>query len=214
MDDIVQSYARFVSDMHQIKTEVDWAVRIASTVVDEVDIANVAVAAAAQGAATLLKIILLTGLRDDQIDRVVKATKSGLDVLKIVHQLIKNETGLNMFMRRRAVVDAASGGGHLEVLQWLRAHSLAEGGPYPWNSDTCYRAARNGHIEVLQWMRNENPPCPWDWRTCQGAAWGGHLEVLKWARANGCDWNAKTRRAAASKGYAEMLRWLRANGCP
>ena len=35
-------------------------------------------------------------------------------------------------------------GGHLAVLQWVRAHGR------PWKKKTCARAAENGHLEVLQ----------------------------------------------------------------
>ena len=45
-----------------------------------------------------------------------------------------------------------AGGGHLEVLQWARAHGC------PWDSQTCYYAAENGHLEVLQWARAQGCP--------------------------------------------------------
>jgi len=35
-------------------------------------------------------------------------------------------------------------GGHLEVLQWLRANDC------PWDKDTCSHSAGDGHLEVLQ----------------------------------------------------------------
>ena len=53
----------------------------------------------------------------------------------------------------------AARGGHLHVLQWLRA-------------DGCRLLER----------------CPWDGRTCQFAAMNGHLHVLQWAYENGCAW--------------------------
>merc|ERR1719389_156775 len=72
-------------------------------------------------------------------------------------------------------------GGHLEVLQWARAHGC------PWDEVTCALAAENGHLEVLQWARAHG--CPWDEETCAKAAENGHLEVLQWARAHGCPWD-------------------------
>ena len=72
----------------------------------------------------------------------------------------------------------AAEGGHLEALQWARAHGC------PWDRWTCANAASNGHLEVLQWARAHG--CPWDERTCRCAAKNGHLDVLEWARANGC----------------------------
>ena len=71
-----------------------------------------------------------------------------------------------------------AGGGHLEVLQWARAHGC------PWDKWTCTYAAMYGHLEVLQWARARG--CPWDERTCAAAAGNGHPEVLQWARAQGC----------------------------
>ena len=72
----------------------------------------------------------------------------------------------------------AAGGGHLEVLQWARAHGC------PWDHHTCTAAARNGHLEVLQWARAQG--CDWDEQTCLEAEEGAHFEVLEWARAQGC----------------------------
>jgi hypothetical protein len=45
-------------------------------------------------------------------------------------------------------------GGHLEVLQWLRANEC------PWDEGTCRWAAKCGKLEVLQWARANG--CPWD----------------------------------------------------
>ena len=70
-------------------------------------------------------------------------------------------------------------GGHLAVLQWLRAQDP----PCPWGKYTCANAAKRGHLEVLKWLRAQDPPCPWDRFTCAGAAASGYLEVLQWLRA-------------------------------
>ena len=42
--------------------------------------------------------------------------------------------------------------GHLEVLQWARAHGC------PWDAETCVMAARQGHREVLVWARAQGCP--------------------------------------------------------
>ena len=74
----------------------------------------------------------------------------------------------------RSTCSGAARGGHLEVLQWaavigiieqvlalLRAvgHLIvlqqARSQGYPWNSGTCYQAARGGHLAVLQWARSQ-----------------------------------------------------------
>nr|UDO47170.1 ankyrin repeat protein [Pandoravirus massiliensis] len=56
---------------------------------------------------------------------------------------------------------------------WLRANG------YPWDADTCYKAAYGGHLHVLQWAR------------ANGAHWDGgvyyidHMHIIKWIKANG-----------------------------
>ena len=72
----------------------------------------------------------------------------------------------------------AAEGGHLEVLQWARAHGCR------WDERTCAQAALNGHLKVLQWARAQG--CPWDEQTCAKAAENVHRAVLQWARAQGC----------------------------
>ena len=44
-------------------------------------------------------------------------------------------------------------GGHLKVLQWLRANGC------PWNHWVCLDAVDNSHVEVLRWARENG--CPW-----------------------------------------------------
>ena len=102
----------------------------------------------------------------------------------------------------------AAHGGHLEVLQWLRAKGC------PWGSDTCSWAAQRGHLEVLQWVRAQDPPCPWDKYVCDYAAREGHLEVLRWARSQGCPWEKEATCAAAMNGHLEVLQWMRAQDPP
>ena len=38
-------------------------------------------------------------------------------------------------------------GGHLDVLQWLRANGC------PWDTNTCIYAAKGGHFELLKWAK-------------------------------------------------------------
>ena len=52
----------------------------------------------------------------------------------------------------------AAQGGHLAVLQWMRAN----GGE--WNEYTCWCAAHSGYLEVLQWVVANG--CPWDRADC------------------------------------------------
>ena len=91
----------------------------------------------------------------------------------------------------------AAGGGHLDVLQWARAHGC------PLTLRVCALAAQIGRLEVLKWARAHD--CPWSEATTTNAAAGGHMEVLKWAREHGCPWTAETRDAAATEGYTDNL---------
>ena len=105
----------------------------------------------------------------------------------------------------------AARGGHLEVLQWVRAQGC------PWDEGTCCEASKGGHLEVLQWAREQG--CPWDEDTCWGAFEGGHLEVLQWAQEQGCpwDWGRLVSACAWQKAVPtvlEVLQWARVHGCP
>jgi len=126
---------------------------------------------------------------------------------------------------------SAAMGGHLHILQWLRANGCE------WNKDTCFEAAAHGHAKVLSWARENG--CDWDAENCAAeAAHRGHLEVLQCMRAKGLKWTddppmesgtaigdgATCFKAvcgssilcatAASAGHLHILKWLRANGCP
>ena len=46
----------------------------------------------------------------------------------------------------------AAGGGHLEVLQWLRQNVCL------WDEETCLMVASGGHLKVLRWARGN--ACP------------------------------------------------------
>ena len=63
----------------------------------------------------------------------------------------------------------AAGGGHLEVLKWMRENGGA------LNELTCTYAAGKGHLEVLKWLREVQ--CPWNENTTTYAAKYGRLEV-------------------------------------
>lgn len=74
---------------------------------------------------------------------------------------------------------SAAGGGHLEILQWLRNNPII----CPWDESTCYEAA-GGHLEILKWARANG--CPWDKDICNIAMEKDNLEILRWAVENGC----------------------------
>jgi hypothetical protein len=114
---------------------------------------------------------------------------------------------------------AAAEGGHVAVLQWLRAtyDCTCTSGP----GLSCVAAARAGQLAVVQWLRANGCDCE-SVRAYWAAAKGGHLPVLQWLRANGCEWDRPDALAgvdgacflAARGGHLTVLQWLRANGCP
>src|SRR4029079_513747 len=60
---------------------------------------------------------------------------------------------------------AAAEGGHVEVLEWLRANGC------PWDDYVCGHAAQAGQLGVLQWLRAND--YPWDRFTFSSAAEAG-----------------------------------------
>ena len=83
-------------------------------------------------------------------------------------------------------------GGHLEVLQWMRAQDP----PCPWDSDVCYGTLLcNGHLEVLRWARSQG--CPWNEEAPCAAARNGHLKVLKWLIKEGMPLRRERERGTA-----------------
>jgi hypothetical protein len=120
--------------------------------------------------------------------------------------------GARLWKLQKNTCASAAGGGHLEVLRWLRRRDC------PWDPlnpnggrDCCAYAAEGGHLEVLQWARGHG--CPWDDKTCAGAARGGHLEVLQWARERDCPWDWETCENAWTGVHLAVLKWARENGC-
>ena len=111
---------------------------------------------------------------------------------------------------------SAARGGHLALLQWMRAPDKPEG-LCPWDAATCAKAAKFGHMELLQWLRQPGKAegqCPWDEWACHNTAAEGSLEMLQWLRrpdqpGGQCPWDGTTCAKAAERGDMEMLKWLR-----
>lgn len=101
---------------------------------------------------------------------------------------------------------AAADGGHLSVLQWLRAQHP----PCPWSDAVCKFAAASNHLSILQWARGQSPPCEWGEDTCNAALYHGHLDMLLWLRGQAppCPLSNTAYIDAASGGHIQMLEWL------
>ena len=65
------------------------------------------------------------------------------------------------FATNAYVMEAAAGGGNLELVRWLWAKGC------PWDYFTCQHAV-NGNVEVLRWARENG--CPWTAETRDRAA--------------------------------------------
>lgn len=118
----------------------------------------------------------------------------------------------------------AAGGGHLELLKWLRGRGC------PWDRKTWQSAARGGHVRVLQYLLAPRRSalsyldrfleriftrCPGlDGEVFSEAAAGGHIRALKWLFENKVPWNESACESAARSGQGDALRWLRTKGCP
>uniref|UniRef100_A0A7S2SYE7 F-box domain-containing protein n=1 Tax=Chloropicon primus TaxID=1764295 RepID=A0A7S2SYE7_9CHLO len=117
-----------------------------------------------------------------------------------------------------AIEKGASGGGHLNVLVWLRSDGWPRRVTAAW-------AARGGHLHILIWFHIDSqrqqghPPSGalrWGEALCE-AARGGHLHILRWARSQDphCVWNWRTTCAQAARGgHLHILQWLRNHNLP
>ena len=72
---------------------------------------------------------------------------------------------------------AAGSAGHIDVLQWSRAHGC------PWDARMCAHAAWQGRFDLLRWARENE--APWDEDTCISAFSRGHIHLLLWAHRHG-----------------------------
>ncbi len=108
----------------------------------------------------------------------------------------------------------AAAGGHLDLLQWLKAKIPGQS----YDSDSCLGecslAAQGGHLSVLQWFEERGVNFTEMYGLCYAAAQGGHLEVLKWLRTKGCPWEWSTFSMIMETGQFEMIQWACANDCP
>jgi len=133
------------------------------------------------------------------------AAAAGRDDLPMLRYLMAHGYAWN-----EAACAAAASGGHLQMLQWLRAQSP----PCPWNSHTCWEAAQRGHLHVLQWVRAQEPPCPWDDNLLEAAIFGEQVHVMAYLAEQGHAVAAEACDEAVRYGRLEALKWLRSRKPP
>ncbi|KAK9830714.1 hypothetical protein WJX74_003977 [Apatococcus lobatus] len=109
-----------------------------------------------------------------------------------------------------------AGRGHLDTLQWIRAHPRAVVPSSSWNTTVIAAAVESSSLPLLQWLHEPPVSCPWDSSCTTAAAWNSDLPTLQWLRAQDppCPLTSHAARAAAACGNLPMLQWLRAQGCP
>ena len=81
-------------------------------------------------------LVAATGLEFEELNETEAVNLGCLSALK----RLQRGGGLS---RRERLCEAAARSGHLEELQLLRADG------WPWDTDTCYGAAKGGHFELL-----------------------------------------------------------------
>lgn len=127
--------------------------------------------ASKKGDVEMLEWLVSKGCEYDKIACGTSAASAGnLQVLKWVHS--KGEEAEECVWKTMHC-SAASGGGHLRVLKWLRSVGCE------WDDWSCYLAAKEGKLRVLKWLRSKG--CPWNVGACAGiAVTNGHYDVQKW----------------------------------
>jgi hypothetical protein len=106
------------------------------------------------------------------------------------------------------VARSAAEGGHIEVLQWLRAHDRVWCSEETLNTAVAY----SGSLACPRFLIENS--CPHSAETCTAAAYHKDIEALRYLRGAGCDWDERTCSSAAAAGSIECLAYARDNGCP
>lgn len=109
----------------------------------------------------------------------------------------------------------AAAAGHLHVLDWLCKNQM---GGKKYAGSTFVAAARNGKLDTLQWLAVYYATyfhAGGSTEVCSAAAAGGHLDCLKWLRlVTHAAWNEDVCVSAVRGGHIYVLQWAMANGCP
>ena len=82
-------------------------------------------------------LLFRAAVSDRKLDVLKWGEESGYEL----HKILDNDT-----------IAGAALNGHLEVVKYLRKHSVS------WDSRTCSNAAKNGHLELLKWARANQCP--------------------------------------------------------
>jgi ankyrin repeat protein len=151
---------------------------------------------------------------------LVDAAKEGRAI--IILMLVTAGANVNAAVDRRTALQAAAGGGHLEVVERLLAARADVNAPAAVRGRTALQAAAGGgHLEVVERLLAATadvnaPAAEYSGQTAlQAAAEGGHLEVVERLLAATADVDAPVAvygqtalQAAAGRGHLEVVERL------
>lgn len=163
--------------------------------------------AAARGCTAILRLASDHGvhLDPDLCDRV--ASYNRLETLEFLHS--KGVVG-----SQDAVTNAICGGGHIAILECLRAH-----GGYGFPSSLYMDAAADDRLAVLEWLESIHCPLPSTESNRQDMLFrsveNGNQQMAEWMLAHGCG-TLRSHHAflATCNQDVEMLNWLLKSRCP
>ena len=115
-----------------------------------------------------------------------------------------------------------SGGGYLEVVQWLAGNGGSVAQPADDGTTPLWTAAYNGHFAAVQWLAGHGgsvtQPNNAGITPLWAAAQEGHLAVVQWLAGNGgsvaqpANAGITPLWAAAYNGQLAVVQWLAGNG--
>ncbi|KAJ3037458.1 hypothetical protein HDV00_001699 [Rhizophlyctis rosea] len=159
--------------------------------------------------------------------------KDGKTVVEWWDDEEEKEEGLDLFYNHP--LDAASRGGHVEVLEWWKTNSglkfkpsvrsmvdasleghvhvlewwLRSGLSLEYNEDAIYWASLNGHVGVLEWWLRSGLSLEYNENAMWGASQKGHVGVLEWWLRSGLtlNYDEDAMNSASLKGHVGVLEW-------
>jgi hypothetical protein len=107
-------------------------------------------------------------------------------------------------------MDAASRGGHVDVLQWWKESGLE----LKWSNHAMNAASRSGHVAVLQWWKESGLEVKWSEYAMDEASGNGYINVLRWWKESGFDmkWSGGALYGASKHGRVAVLQWWKESG--
>jgi len=162
-----------------------------------------AVLEAAAAGVPWMKMLLGAGWRMPNVTKMAYGAARAGRQDSIAWLLHKLGPGRGQVLDNFKACEGAAEGGHLELLQWLRAQQ------FRWDWTTPRAAAEGGHIEVLSYAFQNG--CQRGKSTYGGAIKAGQLAALQFIHGSMCPgWSkAEFLRLAVEAGHAHLVDWIR-----